>query len=45
MPEPYDELFAVRYDGIHIEQATDKKWEDGTHAWRLTGVRQGTLQR
>jgi TolB protein len=33
-PQPYGELFVMRYDGTHIEQLTDNQWEDGTPAWR-----------
>jgi TolB protein len=44
-PQPYGELFVMRYDGTHIEQITDNQWEDGTPAWQPTGVGQGALQR
>lgn len=44
-PQPYGELFVMRYDGTHIVQITDNQWEDGTPAWQPTGVRLGTLQR
>jgi hypothetical protein len=44
-PQPYGELFVMRYDGTHIEQITDNQWEDGTPAWQPTGVQQSTLQR
>jgi TolB protein len=33
-PQPYGELFVMRYDGTHIEQLTDNQWEDGTPAWQ-----------
>ena len=33
-PQPYGELFVMRYDGTHIEQITDNQWEDGTPAWQ-----------
>ena len=39
-PQPYGELFVMRYDGTHIEQLTDNQWEDGTPAWQPTPVRQ-----
>jgi TolB protein len=33
-PQPYGELFVMRYDGSHVEQLTDNQWEDGTPAWQ-----------
>ena len=33
-PQPYGELFAMRYDGTHVEQITDNQWEEGTPAWQ-----------
>ena len=44
-PQPYGELFVMRYDGTHIEQITDNQWEDGTPAWQPTGVRLSAIQR
>jgi Tol biopolymer transport system component len=35
-PQPYGELFVMRYDGTHIEQLTDNQWEEGTPAWQPT---------
>ncbi|PYR43719.1 MAG: hypothetical protein DMF93_02370 [Acidobacteria bacterium] len=32
-PQPYGELFVMRYDGANLEQLTDNQWEDGTPAW------------
>jgi Tol biopolymer transport system component len=32
-PQPYGELFVMRYDGTGVEQLTDNQWEDGTPAW------------
>ena len=32
-PQPYGELFVMRYDGANVEQLTDNQWEDGTPAW------------
>jgi Tol biopolymer transport system component len=32
-PQPYGELFVMRYDGTRVEQLTDNQWEDGTPAW------------
>jgi TolB protein len=33
-PQPYGEIFVMRYDGTHIEQVTDNQWEEGTPAWQ-----------
>lgn len=44
-PQPYGELFVMRFDGTHIEQITDNQWEDGTPAWQARAVRQGSLQK
>ncbi len=33
-PQPYGELFVMRYDGTGVEQLTDNQWEDGTPAWQ-----------
>jgi Tol biopolymer transport system component len=33
-PQPYGELFLMRYDGTNVEQLTDNQWEDGTPAWQ-----------
>jgi quinol monooxygenase YgiN len=33
-PQPYGELFVMRYDGTNIQQLTDNQWEDGTPAWQ-----------
>ena len=46
-PQPYGELFVMRYDGTGVEQLTDNQWEDGTPAWQPTadgkpGVRHST---
>jgi len=38
-PQPYGELFVMRYDGSHIEQLTDNQWEDGTPAWQPAAAR------
>jgi len=29
-PQPYGEIFVMRYDGAHVEQLTDNQWEEGT---------------
>jgi Tol biopolymer transport system component len=36
-PQPYGELFVMRYDGTNVQQLTDNQWEDGTPAWQPTG--------
>jgi Tol biopolymer transport system component len=36
-PQPYGELFVMRYDGTRVEQLTDNQWEEGTPAWQPTG--------
>lgn len=33
-PQPYGEIFAMNYDGSHVEQLTDDQWEDGGPAWQ-----------
>ncbi len=33
-PQPYGEIFAMRYDGAQVHQLTDNQWEDGTPAWQ-----------
>jgi TolB protein len=33
-PQPYGELFVMRYDGTRFEQLTDNQWEEGTPAWQ-----------
>jgi TolB protein len=33
-PQPYGELFVMRFDGTHVEQLTDNQWEEGTPAWQ-----------
>jgi TolB protein len=41
-PQPYGELFVMRYDGTGIEQLTDNQWEDGTPAWQPMKARKAT---
>jgi TolB protein len=36
-PQPYGELFVMRYDGKNVRQLTDNQWEDGTPAWQAAG--------
>lgn len=33
-PQPYGEVFVMRYDGTGVEQLTDNQWEDGGPAWQ-----------
>ncbi|MCU1330504.1 MAG: domain protein beta Propeller [Bryobacterales bacterium] len=33
-PQPYGEIFVMRYDGTHVEQLTDNQWEEGTPGWQ-----------
>lgn len=32
-PQPYGEIFVMRYDGTEVEQLTDNAWEDGGPGW------------
>jgi Tol biopolymer transport system component len=36
-PQPYGEIFVMKYDGTGVEQLTDNQWEDGTPAWQPVG--------
>ena len=33
-PQPYGEIFVMRFDGTGVVQLTDNQWEEGTPAWR-----------
>ena len=33
-PQPYGDIFVMKYDGTQIEQLTDNQWEDGGPAWQ-----------
>ena len=33
-PQPYGEMFVMRYDGTDVQQLTDNQWEEGTPAWQ-----------
>ena len=33
-PQPYGEIFVMRYDGSGVEQLTDNQWEDGAPGWQ-----------
>jgi hypothetical protein len=39
-PQPYGEIFVMRFDGTGVEQLTDNQWEDGAPGWRAVPVRQ-----
>jgi len=41
-PQPYGEIFVMRYDGTGVEQLTDNQWEDGTPAWQPTQGSRGS---
>jgi Tol biopolymer transport system component len=32
-PQPYGELFVMRYDGSQLQQLTDNQWEEGAPTW------------
>jgi len=34
-PQPYGEIFVMRYDGSAVEQLTDDQWEEGAPAWQV----------
>ena len=33
-PQPYGEIFVMRYDGTHVERLTDDQWEEGVPSCR-----------
>ena len=33
-PQPYGEIFVMRYDGTQLEQLTDNQWEEAGPAWQ-----------
>jgi hypothetical protein len=33
-PQPYGELFLMRYNGEDVRQLTDNQWEDAAPAWQ-----------
>lgn len=37
-PQPYGDVFVMRYDGTDVHQLTDNQWEDGTPAWQPAGT-------
>jgi TolB protein len=36
-PQPYGEIFVMRYDGTQVEQLTYDQWEEGGPAWQPHG--------
>jgi Tol biopolymer transport system component len=44
-PQPYGELFVMKYDGTDVQQITDNQWEDGTPAWVPQPKTRSTSQR
>ena len=38
-PQPYGEIFVMRYDGTGVEQLTDNQWEDGAPGWHVVPAR------
>ena len=41
-PQPYGEIFVMRYDGSRVQQLTDNQWEEGTPAWQPTRPQSST---
>jgi TolB protein len=37
-PQPYGEIFVMRYDGTHVGQLTDDQWEEGAPCWQHEGT-------
>jgi TolB protein len=33
-PQPYGDIFVMRFDGSDVRQLTDNQWEEGTPAWQ-----------
>jgi Tol biopolymer transport system component len=33
-PQPYGEIFVMKYDGTQVEQLTDNQWEEGGPTWQ-----------
>src|SRR5262245_20349890 len=33
-PQPYGEIFVMKFDGTNLQQLTDNQWEEGTPAWQ-----------
>ena len=39
-PQPYGEIFVMRFDGTGVEQLTDNQWEDGAPGWQAVPAHQ-----
>jgi TolB protein len=35
-PQPYGEIFVMKYSGEEVHQLTDNQWEEGAPAWQPT---------
>lgn len=35
-PQPYGDIFVMKFDGTGVKQLTDNQWEEGTPVWRPT---------
>jgi TolB protein len=44
-PQPYGEIFVMRFDGSDVRQITDNQWEEGTPAWQPARRAAGTTAR
>jgi TolB protein len=44
-PQPYGEIFVMRFDGTGVEQLTDNQWEEGTPAWKPAARPPTSVQR
>ena len=42
-PQPYGEVFVMRYDGTQVEQLTDNQWEEGGPAWQPHAPASGSV--
>jgi TolB protein len=42
-PQPYGEIFVMRYDGTGVEQLTDDQWEEGTPGWQPSAATRADL--
>jgi Tol biopolymer transport system component len=42
-PQPYGEIFVMRFDGTEVQQLTDNQWEDGGPAWQPHAATTATL--
>jgi Tol biopolymer transport system component len=44
-PQPYGEIFAMRYNGTDVQQLTDNQWEEGGPAWQPAPSKQAIAQK